>query len=673
MKPPVKKHNKIPARLSTGAMAFAMLPAALASGGPSDDEVLKPISMFDSSRAGDLVKEGNELFKFGKFHEAGDKYDKASLNNLNWFAPWTNGALTARRLGNLGAARRADNEAFMLGDRTPRGKTISAEIDTARGQTERARADLNDALFEGPNDPFTLLGLARLDLESAQIRQAERYMWQAYRGGKSIVLDSDLSTHKPSVTGYLGADREAEVSADFQTYSSQLSSVGNGSYLEQEVGSANALQQAAKLDVSVDTGIGIVAGQYRHLESERPGATIADPFLPSTPGSKLDFSHAMLGFQRRDGDFTFHLNYRNEQSDLRATSTSPFLRDNLIDQWILEGRYDSGPWMAGIGYSLVDKNAATATPAIEPLEALFPQGTNGYLVRRDEVGNDIHVTSGATISTAGGVTNVSVTAELGVRLIGTRFARVGVRPGINRVGTNLGPVSAFDEDTSSNPIDRQFLAANEFNRGTSLPELNARESTTYLSIPLLDARRTTLNLVGSLRQFANFDFIGADPQTSSKLTLSPVDSGRVIRSGFEMATVVNRSLNGSLSAAYQSSSANYRLPTVDGNGNVSNDSALPSVSHLEAKAALDWSLPNSTLGLSLNVVSSRLQALPTSGPIGPATMLRRESSAIGFDAHFSTNFGGGTLNLTLLNLAGGSFYRGYGGSRSVFIGYGRKL
>jgi len=187
MKACVKKAKRIVPRLGTGALAFAMLPAAaLASGGSGDAVVLKPISIFDSSRAGDLVNEGNELFKDGKFHEAADKYDKASLNDLNWFVPWTNGALTARRLGNLGVARRADNQAFMLGDRTPRGKTISAEIDIARGQTDKARTDLNDALFEEPNDPFTLLGLERLDMESAQIRQAERYMWQAYRGERQL-------------------------------------------------------------------------------------------------------------------------------------------------------------------------------------------------------------------------------------------------------------------------------------------------------------------------------------------------------------------------------------------------------------------------------------------------------------------------------------------------------
>ena len=140
-----------------------------------------------------------------------------------------------------------------------------------------------------------------------------------------------------------------------------------------------------------------------------------------------------------------------------------------------------------------------------------------------------------------------------------------------------------------------------------------------------------------------------------------------------MMTVVNRSLNGSLSAAYQSSNANYRMPTVDAIGGASNESAVPNVSHLEASAALDWSLPDSTIGLSLNYVGTRLQALPASGPVGPVTVLRNEPSAFGFGAHISTRFAGGLLTLDFLNLAGGSFYSGFGGNRSIFIGYGRKL
>lgn len=637
--------------------------------------LVKPAHADYQSKAFDDVEKGNKLFIAGDFMKAAEAYDDAAEKDQDSPIPWWNGGLTAKERGKLGAAKLSANTAFRLGDKSPRGKVIAADIDIARKQFEPAKSKLEQALFGDPYDAYGLLEYAKWNLSQSHLREAERFFWQGYREGAPIVLDSKLIGQ--SQLTFDGGTREAGVHYSQQTVTKSGALAYSLGMMTQTAGT-DAAQRLGKLDLTFDSPIGLFSTNLRSLQSDRPGISSPSLLLPTTPGSKLDFKHAMLGIQRRSDKWTFHANYRSEVSDLRGAAASPFALDNHTSQWILESRFDSGPWMAGGGYSVVHRNS-TGSPAIEPLEAIFPNGTtnmyNSYVVNRQEVGRNVRVTSGAIFTSAQGLEQVGIMGQVAIRLIGNRYLKFGVKPGINRVQTNLGPINEMAGTLGANSVDRLTGSAYEFNRDVALPSLNSRITNAFISYPLSN----TLNLTGFRTTFTNQAFVGSDPVTSSSLNTTNVPYGKVIGATAENTTALSPSTSMRLAATIQTPSGSLAGPTYDfssGNPVLTKTNSLPNIPRFEANALFDWSSSASTLAVAVHYVGDRTQMVNLTNNAGlpPGTYLVPVKAGLNFEAHYSLALSEGkSLEVGLYNLFNNNFYPGFRTSPQLVIGYTSRM
>ena len=634
-------------------------------------QAIKPLTLDLSSKASADVEKGNKLFVIGKFKDALGAYDDASIADQDSVVPWLNSGLASKELGKLGMAKLAVNTAFHMGDKSARGKIISADIDLARNQFEPSKAKFGQALFMEPNDPYGLMGFARWNMKQAHLREGERFMWQGYRQGAPIVMDSKL--HNEANYSASGGSGDATILASAQSLGSDAAMAFNAGVTAQTVG-GSALQQLGKFDFAMDTPFGVFAGNHRDLQSDRPGSSIPSNVLPTTPGSRLDFRHTMFGLQKTMGNFTFHANYRQELSSLRSFFAGPFVTDNRMHQYILETRYDSGQWMGGAGYSKVSKTSV-ANPGIEPLEALFPQGTtnlyNGYLVNRQELNKNITLTSGGIFTSALGVKQAGVMGQVAIHTIGNRYIKFGVKPGINRVQTNLGPINYMLGSLGSNSLDRVFGSALEFNRDVSLPAVNSRMTNAFMSVPL----GGSMLLNAFQNSFNNQFFIGTDPQTSTQLNLTRVLRGQVSGVSLENTVNVSNSMNLRLSATAQTSSGTYAGQTLSlANGFVENVKVteMPNIPRFEATASFDWSTRSSTFALSAHYVGARTLMAQNlnNAALPPGGYVSRANPGTSLDAHYSLALqGGNSFEMSVLNLANNNFYPGFRSSRQLMIGY----
>ena len=632
---------------------------------------LKPLLLDMSSKGAGDVEKGNKLFLLGKFKDAASAYDDAASADQESPIPWLNGGLTAKEMGKLGIAKLSVNTAFHLGDQSARGKVISADIDLARKQFEPSKSKFGQALFEAPNDPFALSGFAQWNMRQAHLREGERFMWQGYRQGAPVVMDSVL--HDKTDYTATGGTGDGAVVASAQLMGKDASAAFDAGLATQTVG-GSALQQLAKFDFAIDTPFGVLAANHRDLESDRPGLNSNSLLLPSTPGSRLDFRHTMIGLQNRLGDFTFHANYRQEFSSVRTGPFAPFADDNRMHQYIFESRYDSGNWMGGAGYSKVSKTSV-ASPGIEPLEALFPQGTtnlyNGYIVNRQDVSKNIKFTSGGIFTSALGDKQAGVMGQLAIRTIGNRYLKFGIKPGINRVQTNLGPINDMLGSLGTNSLDRLEGSALEFNRDISIPRVNGRMTNAYASIPLAGS----LVLGAFQNSFSNQNFIGADPQTSPQLNLTPVKRGQVSGVTLENTMAMGNSMNLRLLATAQSSSGTYGVTTRSLSSGIPAEvkvTEMPNIPRFEVLASFDWSLRNSTLAVSANYVGARtIMTRPEiNAAVPPGSYVSRANPGTRLDVHYSLALGSGnSFDLTLMNIANNPFFPGSRSSRQVILGY----
>ncbi len=632
---------------------------------------MKPVHVDYQSKAYDNVEKGNKLFVAGKFEEAMAAYDDAAVKDQESPVPWFNGGLAAKEMGHLGAAKMAANTAFKLGEYSVRGKVISADIDIARKQFDPAKSKLDQALFADPNDSYGLSEYAKWNLSRAHLRDAERYMWLGFRDGAPIVLDSKM-VNQSGVGGQLG-NKDLSVSYGKQAIGSfGALSLNAGAAIQTAGGSAR--QQLEKLDLNVSTPFGILGTNIRSLTSDRPGTSSPSLLLPSTPGSKLDFNHTMIGLQKTLDHWTFQANYRSEKSDLRSGSFAPFATDNHESQWILEGRYDSPQWIMGGGYSVVHRNSS-ATPGIEPLEMIFPEGTtnmyNSYVVNRQALGKNINLTSGAIFTSAAGLEQVGVTGQVAVRLIGSRYLRLGVRPGINRVQTNLGPISDMAGSVGMNSLDRLTDSTLEFNRDVAIPGLNSRLTNAYFALPI----GNNINVYGFRNTFTNQNFLNTDPQSTAALNPSLVQYGKVTGLTLEGTSVLSPSTNFRLAVTSQVAKGTIPGPIFDystGNPVVSKSDKLPNVSNFEANASFDWSNKQMTYALSAHYVGDRFTAIPntTNAGLPPGTYLVPVGAGLFLEGHFSMNLSPGrAVDVSVYNLANTGMYPGFRGGPQVVIGY----
>ena len=651
-----------------GLVAFAGIYSAIKQ---IQAQQVKPLALDMSSKGAADVAKGNRLFIIGKFKDAAGAYDDAATADQESPIPWLNGGLTAKEMGKLGIAKLSVNTAFHLGDKSARGKVISAGIDLARKQFEPSKSKFGQALFEAPNDPFALSGFALWNMRQAHLREGERFMWQGYRQGAPIVMDSVLHDKTDYTTA--GGTGDGAITAAAQLMGKDASSAFDAGLATQTVG-GSALQQLVKFDFAIDTPFGLLAANHRDLESDRPGLTGNTLLLPSTPGSRLDFRHTMIGLQKRMGDFTFHANYRQEFSSVRSNTFGPFADDNRMHQYITEARYDSGNWMGGAGYSKVSKTSV-ASPGIEPLEALFPQGTtnlyNGYLVNRQDVSKNVKFTSGGIFTSALGVKQAGVMGQLAIRTIGNRYLKFGVKPGINRVQTNLGPINDMLGSLGTNSLDRLEGSALEFNRDISIPSVNARMTSAYASLPLAGS----FILSAFQNSFSNQNFIGSDPQTNPQLNLTPVTRGQVSGVTIENTMTLGNTMNLRLLATAQSSSGTYGVTTRSlstGVPEVVKVTEMPNIPRFEASASFDWSSRNSTLALSANYLGARtIMTRPEkNAALPPGSYMSRANPGTRLDVHYSLALGSGnSFELTLSNIANNPFFPGSRSSRQVILGY----
>ena len=382
----------------------------------------------------------------------------------------------------------------------------------------------------------------------------------------------------------------------------------------------------------------------------------------------------MIGLQKSFGGLSIQANYRQEFSSVSSVAGGPFATDNRIHQYILEARYDSGQWMSGGGYSKVSK-VSVATPGIEPLEELFPQGTtnlyNGYLVNRQSFNKNINLTSGAIYTSALGVDQAAVMGQVAIHLIGNRYLKFGIKPGINRVQTNLGPINDMSSSLGTNSLDRLFGSALEFNRDVSIPSVNGRMTNVFFEMPLAGS----LVLSAFQNRFTNQNFIGTDPQQSNQLNLTPVTRGAVTGFGLSSTTSLSNSMNLRLTATAQSSNGTYAGPTLSLSGGAAKKvtfTEMPNIPRVEASASFDWSSRNATLAIGAHYIGARSQVVQNlnNGALPEGGYISRSNPGTSLEAHFSLALQpGNSFEVSLLNLANNNFYPGFRSSRQIMIGY----
>ena len=631
-----------------------------AAGMSSAQDVLKPLEL-RNSKAESKNAEAIRLFRQGKFKQALALIDDAAGQDTESPIPWINGSLINLELGNLAQAFKANREARLMGDRSNRRMTLDSEIETARGQLGKSWRSIEASEFQNPEDPYVHMARAKFADAAANRGMAERSRWQAYRSGKTVLMDSkEFSDSTYDVTGgvILAGWLDGKLT-DFSDRNGVTVQAHAGT--ETLGGSLAAQQSALKADVSAATKVGTFMGSYRLLGSDRPGLFLGNSSIPSSPGARLQYDYRMFGWQKSMGNLTLNANYREADSNLRAVANGPYLRDNFQTQWMLESRYDKGAWTGGAGLSKVYRSSVV-NPAIEPLEDVFGQGnsqlSHGYLVHRTNLGHNARLIAGAVVSKVDDKTNVLATAELAVRMIGDRYLRIGVKPTMDRAGTVLFPEDLRSREIGSNPIDRTFGSSLDSNRGLNLFSSAGKSADMYASMPLIQAAAMSLSMTAFQRQFTNALFLTGNSQLQSSLALASIPSGRVSGLTAVARSTPSRSLEISLASTVQSSRGTYAL---------SPDTQLPNLPNFSSALTVDMMAGQTSYGLALNYVGDRLQALN-----GPIVGTEKVPHAWGIDLNISQPTGSGVVHLSALNLARQSFFAGSRSAPTVALTYGSK-
>lgn len=619
---------------------------------------VKPIRLSDGSKLAAKNEAAVDLYLKGDLKGALKLLDEASLLDFLNPVPWLNGALANLSLGRFAQASRANQQAVLMGDRSIRQKTLAIEIDTARGQRGEAWRRVLDAEFQQPDDPYVHMARAAWADAAGKDRVAERSRWQAYRLGLLPMLDSkpyDAATYALGV----GAPSNGIAGLGARQTGNRVEWVGKvGWGFELLGGPAKALQRDLRAGLSVDTGPGFLMGNARSLQSERPGP-LSSTFFPSTPGAKADLDGVAGGVQRKWGPWTLNANYREWDARLRADGSSPFLRNNFQTQWMAEGRYDSGPWTAGAGISEVSRDGAE-NPAIEPLEAVFGQGrtrlAHSYLVHRFDPSRSIRLISGGVLTEVDGTSSLLLTAELAVKLFGSQYLRIGAKPTMNRVGTDL-----FPEDLRGRQLGDSSATKTEPLFGPCGKQLDL-----YAEAPIASSNTADLRIRAFQTRFTQGYFSASDPEQSAALNQARYSSGRVAGVSAYGQWRAGQGLRFSASATFQQSSGRCEgLP---------HETDVPNVPDVLASVALDADVWNWSMALSASYAGTRtLTSTGLSKNGVTETVSMRAPSVWSVDAHLSRPFGEGSLMLSGINLTRSTLYPGFGPSRVVRLSYQQRF
>lgn len=649
--------------------AYALLGVAGVAG--SD---VKPLQIPGDGKVSDKVRESIRAYLRGDLPSAVSANDDASINDLNSSIPWLNGSLFNLELGRIGQARQANAEAIRLGDQTVRARSISVEIETARGQLSLARRRQHLTEFMKPEDPYVHEARAKLASAMGDLRTAERSRWQAMRFGRQPLLDSRLDS-KLALDGGPGAAGQGSVRLQGRQVGKSIAAKFKVEGVT-EVVASGAEQKLLRAEGVAQTGIGQWMLSHRSLAADRPGLTFAIPGLPVAPNSRLKLSYTNAGWQKRSGNFTFNASYREADSTIKPNVSSPSTRDNFQTQWMGEARFDQGPWTFGAGLSQVHRDSSLS-PAIEPLEEVFGSGrtrlAHGYAVHRKNVGRNIRLISGVVGERIGGANHVLVSGELAIRTIGQEFLRIGVKPTMNRVGTNIFPEDLRGLRIVENPIDSAFGSTQDFNQSPYLMQSTGKLTSFYSLIPLLSQTGANSSLSLFSNQFTKALFAGGNTQLANSLLLTPLNSGSV--TGVTSATSLSLApkVQATVSVTAQKSSASYRNSTAS-IGPVPSSSMrrqVPNVANLLATTTLDFEIGTASVAFSANYVGERLTAFST--PAGAArgeTFQTKAPAVTSFDFSITAPLSNGHLRFSALNLTKMSFYAGSPGNRQFLLSYG---
>ncbi|MFI5385943.1 MAG: hypothetical protein ACHQ50_07465 [Fimbriimonadales bacterium] len=632
-----------------------LLLTALAASMVGGQEPIKPIRLDGQSKFATKVNEGVDRYLHGDLKGALKVWDDASLLDFSSPIPWMNGAIANLDLGRLARAARANQQVGLMGDRSIRRITLASEIDTARGQLGNAWQQILAGEFQHPDDPYVHVARAKYADADGQVRMAERSRWQAYRLGETPLVDSKLFSNSG-----LGLDGGLPTALDLFARTRQVGQsaalVGSIDLGTEDIGGpAHALQRVLSADFSSATSLGMIMGSFHHLLGDRPGELDYSTLFSSTPGARLRYDYETAGWQKTWGEWTMNANYREAKADLRATDTAPYVRNTFQTQWMAEGRYDSGPWTAGASTSDVFRDSV-ANPAIEPLEEVFGQGhtrlSDLYLVRRTDLARSIRLITGGALTTVEGTSHGLFTAEVAVKLFGDQYLRIGAKPTMNRVGTNL-----FPEDLRARLQTRSVGSQN-----TPLFNPNGKQLDLYAEVPAFDSRSAHLQIRGFQTQFTDALFASGDPQQVASMNETPLRRGTITGATASATLTSGTSFKTTAAATLQSSRGEYLF--------LQESAQVPNVPNFAASFTFDANVSDWSFALATNYLGPRIQSstgLNTAGTTG--TQTRQVQGAWNIEAHLSRPFGQGSLMLSGFNLSRSAIYPGFGVSSAIRLSY----
>ncbi|MBI5706219.1 MAG: hypothetical protein HZC36_04435 [Armatimonadetes bacterium] len=639
--------------------------AALALG----QQNIKPLRM-EGTDAGKLNNEGIELSLKGKFREAVTKIDLASVNDLTSPIPWINGSWLQLELGRHAAAFTAIRQAQLMGDASLRRLTLDIEVETARGQLDKAWSGVRQAEFQRPEEPYVHMARAKWADSASRSRVAERSRWQAYRFGREVVVDSKpFSTS--DLQGDLGPKGAGVVEGNVQSFGGSGAVAASGKWVSETLGGqVEAKNTAVQAQLSADGALGTLYGNYRTLDSERPGPP--NTLFVSTPGAALRYEDWMLGWQRRFGDFTLNLNRREAIADLRPAAGSLFVPNIEQRQWMAEGRWDRGPWTLGGGTSVVDR-WSVLSPAIEPFEDVFPKGStrisHGYFVYRADLSQRSRLILGGTVEEIGGHTHGLLSGELALKISGEKYFRIGTKPTMNRAGTVLYPEDLRARPLGDNTIDRVLNSALTVNRTTSVFSAFEKQDEVFANLDLIASEGKSLRIGGFRKQFSSGLFMTGDPQQQASLDLFPMAQGRV--QGVEATYAHTVSSKVELGAYFVAQESEGTIGTGGGGFRT----RLSNTSDRLGGITLDFAAGSTSIAVFWSYMGPQTQY---SYRLNEATMtkelhLERVGSLSSVNVVVKTPLKRGSLEFAALNLTGSSFYKGYGASPYFAVGYSSRF
>jgi hypothetical protein len=621
------------------------------------DEPLKPVEI-PAGKAGELNREALEAFKRGDLKKAQQLIDQSSVQALADPRPWVNGALINLEMGKMGQASRALQQAQLMGDRSQRRITLKVELETSRGQLGKAWKQVDLGEFYESEDAYLHTARAKWAEAAGEPRVQERSRWQAFRSGTAPLLDSKLY-NASSISGSGGATSAGRGRAFLRQVSSSVAGVASLEAATQTIGGRSQARQTGwQADVAASIPkIGAVMFQWDRAIHDRPGALPGAFASLQTPGAQLDRRHFLIGVQPKFGNFTFNANFREIEARVKGSTSAPLVRDALTRQWMLEGRYDQGPFTLGAGMSEVQRRGAAN--AYESLEDRFgPDGTrlsHAYAVHRWNPDRNIRLISGAVLTQVDGKSNLLLTAELAVRIFADQFLRIGMEPTMNRTGTVLFPEDLRGRRLVRYPNTGPWNSIGG-NSALALFTPTGKSHTTYASIPLTQTTTGSASLRLFQTQFSNARFASGNPELQLSQAYVPVARGTITGATLSTSMSFGTALELGLEATLQSNRANGQ--------------DVPLVPRSQVSLTADYSVKDWMASASLDFVGPRTIATFD----GPA-----QGKSIRADGRWVLNFGlsypvgGGILKLEALNVGRTSLFPGYGASSLFQLTYSSRF